>query len=108
MRIAPKLLVALAAGTLSCALDGPRFEEAYLDAFCTYQASCDPPLFRDDAACRAEEAADREELAACTLDPALARACLDALEALSCEGAALNFPADCQPERTYACDLPTE
>lgn len=108
MRIAPKLLVALVAGALSCALDGPRFEEAYLEGFCAYQASCDPPLFRDDAACLAEEAEDREDFAACTLDAAAARACLDALEGLSCEGAAVNFPADCQPERTYSCDAPTE
>lgn len=88
---------------LGCAYDAPRFEEEYLDAFCAYQESCDPPLFTSVEGCFADEAEDREELADCSFDPDRGRACLRDLSALQCQGAAVNFPATCQPEATYTC-----
>lgn len=91
-----------------CSYDPERFEEDYLDAFCDYQNTCDPPLFPSDARCRESESGDREELVDCTLDEDQARACIDALSRRTCEGAASNFPAACQPDATHACGEDSE
>ena len=103
--LSPRTLLTAAAIAASsgCALDAETFEERYLDAFCAYQASCDPPLFQSDDRCREAESIEREDFAACELDPALARACLTAIQELQCEGSAANYPAACQPETTYDC-----
>jgi hypothetical protein len=98
--LAASLTLAVA---LACAYDAPRFEEQYLEAFCAYQETCDPPLFPSPERCFADEAEDREDLADCALDADRARACLQELRDLQCQGAAVNFPATCQPQATYTC-----
>ncbi|TVQ93853.1 MAG: hypothetical protein EA397_03625 [Deltaproteobacteria bacterium] len=93
------LLTALAA----CGLSAEAFEERYLDAFCLYQQTCDPPLFTSEERCYEVESRDREDLEGCTLNPDEARACLQALEDLECQGAAVNFPAACHADITHDC-----
>lgn len=88
-----------------CGLDAERYEERYLDAFCAYQETCDPPLFTSGERCRESESDRRESFVACALDPGQARACLSALEGLGCQGSAVNYPAVCQPEITYSCPV---
>lgn len=90
-------------GVSACALHAEVFEERYLEAFCEYQETCDPPLFTSEDRCYTSEAMDREELVDCAFDPEAGRACLRALSGLECRGAAVNFPAECHPEATHDC-----
>ena len=93
------LLVLLTA----CSLSDEKFQEDYPDQVCTYYQSCDPPYFPDQANCVDEQQQDLPEVDTCTFDKDTAKACLDALSGLQCDGAARNFPTSCAIDAVYDC-----
>lgn len=94
-------LLALVGVLAGCAYDAEKFEEDYADAWCAYQLTCDPPFEPTDADCREELAEDEQGGEGCTFDKDAAKACINQLEGLQCQGAASNYPDVC--EDVYQC-----
>lgn len=85
----------------ACSLSDETFQEKYPDVVCTYYQTCDPPFFPDD--CAEEVNGDLPDVDTCTFDQDSAKACLDAIDALQCTGAASNFPPSCAIDTVYDC-----
>jgi hypothetical protein len=79
---------------VACAYEPADFDEDYATAWCTYQATCDPPFEPTDADCREDLREDPLWDDTCPFDEEQARACIDALDGLICEGPARNFPTE--------------
>jgi hypothetical protein len=88
----------------ACGLDREKFEAQYLDAFCDFQATCDPPLFSTQERCLESESEDLEAYATCALREDGARICLQRLRGATCMGSAANFPGACLADNVYDCE----
>lgn len=76
-----------------CNYTAEKFSEDFEESFCAFDASCSNPFYGSVAECRNDLQSDRDT--DCTYDDEQAKACIDALSGLSCEGALANFPPAC-------------